>query len=157
MKRASSFLVFLALTSAGASAAGKPNIILILADDFGHECVTANGRSFLPQLLGQEGSPREWLYAWYSPRQQADMTVREYAFNQRYKLYRDGSFFNLAADPREAAPLRVTSIEGEAAAAARLLQGALDQFNDARPPELDRASQPAAKGKTRQGKTKVKR
>ncbi|MDE0937958.1 MAG: hypothetical protein OSA89_18765, partial [Mariniblastus sp.] len=27
----------------GAQAAGKPNIVLIMADDMGYECVTANG------------------------------------------------------------------------------------------------------------------
>jgi arylsulfatase A len=48
-----------------------------------------DGRSFLPQLLGRTGSPREWIYSWYSPRQGQDRSVREFAFNQRYKLYRN--------------------------------------------------------------------
>ena len=26
-----------------------------------------DGRSFLPQLRGEKGNPREWLYAWYNP------------------------------------------------------------------------------------------
>lgn len=102
-----------------------------------------DGYSFLPQLLGRKGTPRQWLYSWYSPRQGADLTVREFAFNRDYKLYRSGRFFNLAADPWEESPLRVASLEGEAAAAAKLLQGALDQFNDARPADLDRALEPA--------------
>ena len=58
-----------------------------------------DGVSFLPQLRGEKGTPREWLYSWYSPRQQADMTVSEYAFDHGYKLYRTGQFFDLAADP----------------------------------------------------------
>jgi arylsulfatase A len=43
-----------------------------------------DGVSFLPQLRGEKGTPREWLYTWYSPRQQADMTVREWAHDHGY-------------------------------------------------------------------------
>ena len=98
----------------------------------------ADGVSFLPQLRGETGTPREWLYTWYSPRQQADMTVREWAHDHGYKLYRDGRFFDLAADPDEARPLKVADLTGRAADAARRLQAALDKFKDARPAELDR-------------------
>ncbi|MFN0121354.1 MAG: sulfatase-like hydrolase/transferase, partial [Blastocatellia bacterium] len=31
--------------------------------------ITIDGRSFLPQLRGRKGNPREWVYSWYSPRQ----------------------------------------------------------------------------------------
>ncbi len=88
---------------------------------------------FCPQLLGDKGQPRDWVYSWYSPRQSADLTVREFAFNHRYKLYRSGEFFDLSKDVEEKQPLKVASLEGEAAAAAKLLQDALDQFKDARP------------------------
>ena len=102
--------------------------------------VKLDGRRFLPQLRGAEGQPREWVYSWYSPRQAAgDMTVREFAFNHRFKLYRSGEFFDLSKDPEEKQPLDVASLDGEAAAAAKLLQGALDQFKGVRPAELDRA------------------
>jgi arylsulfatase A len=97
-----------------------------------------DGVSFLPQLRGERGTPREWLYAWYSPRQQADLTVREFAFDHRYKLYRDGRLFDLTNDPDELAPLEVAGLEPQAAAAALKLQSVLDRFRDARPQELDR-------------------
>ena len=85
------------------------------------------------------------------------MTVREFAFNQRYKLYRTGEFFDLANDSAERQPLDVASLQGDSAAAAKLLQGALDQFKDARPPELDRAFEQANKGKAKgQAKKAVK-
>ena len=61
-----------------------------------------DGRSFLPQIQGQRGNPRDWLYIWYSPRQRADLTVKEYAFDLHYKLYRTGEFYAL---PEEQAPL----------------------------------------------------
>ena len=95
-----------------------------------------DGRSFLPQVLGETGHPREWLYAWYSPRQGNDKSVREFAFNHRFKLYRSGKFFDLTKDPDEISPLPVASLAGDAAKAAAALQGALDHFKDARPSHL---------------------
>jgi arylsulfatase A len=107
----------------------------------------ADGVGFLPQLRDERGTPREWLYTWYSPRQQADMTVSEYAFDRGYKLYRDGRFFDLAADPAEAKPLKVADLTGRAADAAKKLQAALDQFKDARPAELDQRFRDSLKKK----------
>jgi len=101
------------------------------------EPASIDGVSFLPQLRGESGTPREWLYTWYSPRQNADMTVRECAFNHNFKLYRTGEFFDLADDPDEKNPLRISSLEVAPAVAARKLQSALDQFADARPVEFD--------------------
>ncbi len=98
---------------------------------------TIDGVSFLPQLRGESGTPREWLYTWYSPRQNADMTIHECAFNHNFKLYRTGEFFDLAEDPDEKNPLPISSLEAAPAAAATKLQSALDQFADARPGELD--------------------
>jgi len=106
-----------------------------------------DGRTFLPQLLGAEAQPREWIYSWYSPRQQANLTVREFAFNHHFKLYRTGEFFDLRRDLEEKEPLTVASLEGEAAATAKLLQKALNQFQDARPAELDRLFEQANKEK----------
>ena len=111
-----------------------------------------DGRSFLPQARGEKGQPREWVYSWYSPRQGADMTVRELAFNHRFKLYRNGNFFDLGKDIEEKQPLKVASLTGEAAAAAKLLQGALDQFADARPANLDQPGAKADKAKKKKAK-----
>ena len=96
-----------------------------------------DGVSFLPQLRGESGAPREWLYSWYSPRQRADMSVRECAFNRQFKLYRSGEFFDLIKDPDEKDPLQITSLDVTAATAFSKLQSALHEFRDARPPELD--------------------
>jgi arylsulfatase A len=97
-----------------------------------------DGVSFLPQLRGETGSPRDWLYTWYSPRQRMDLGVRECAFDHDFKLYRDGRFFDLRADPfEERAPL-AASLSAEQTAAKTKLQGALDRFTNARPVALDR-------------------
>ena len=96
-----------------------------------------DGVSFLPQLRGESGNPREWLYSWYSPRQKADMTVRECAFNQQFKLYRTGEFFDLTEDPDEQNAMEIRTLEGAAAASVSELKSVLDQFKDARPIELN--------------------
>jgi arylsulfatase A len=112
-----------------------------------------DGASFLPQLRGEKGHPREWLYIWYSPRQRLDLTVREFAFDHDYKLYRTGQFFDLGLDPFEENPISTASLTGRGADAAKKLQGVLDQFKDARPVKLDRQfeqsmkDQPAAEKK----------
>ncbi|MBA4065632.1 MAG: arylsulfatase [Isosphaera sp.] len=97
-----------------------------------------DGRSFLPQVCGEKGTPREFLYCWYSPRQGADLTVREYAADHGHKLYRTGEFYDLAADPFEARPLKAADQKGPAADAAAKLQKVLDGFKDARPAALDK-------------------
>jgi arylsulfatase A len=108
-----------------------------------------DGRSFFPQLRGGLGGPREWVYSWYSPRQSNDKAVREFAFNHSFKLYRSGDFFDLRSDLAEKQPLKVASLTGEAAAAAKQLQGALDQYKAARPAHLESGEpvEPAAKKK----------
>jgi arylsulfatase A len=119
--------------------------------------LTFDGHSFFPQLSGKVGQPREWLYAWYSPRQRPDRTVLEFAYDQRFKLYRSGEFFDLSQDPAEERPLPVASLKGEAAAAAKRLQNALDEFKDARPARIEELSEKAMKAmtpNTKEGKVK---
>lgn len=86
-----------------------------------------DGISLLPRLEGARAK-REWIYSWYSPRQGGDKKIREFTFDAGHKLYREGSLYDLAADPEERAPL-----PADAAAGARAkLQAALDRFKDAR-------------------------
>jgi len=98
-----------------------------------------DGISFMPELKGEKGQGRDWLYTWYSPRQKQDLKVKECAFTQQHKLYRDGSFYDLVKDPDEKHPLTVADLTGEAAQAAAKLGAVLEQFKDARPHELDEA------------------
>lgn len=99
-----------------------------------------DGVSFYPQLIGEKGQPREWVYCWYSPRQQQKpkMDVKEFAFDHHFKLYRSGQFFDLRTDPFEQKPLKADDQSGEAGAAVDKLQAVLDRFANARPPELDK-------------------
>jgi arylsulfatase A len=97
-----------------------------------------DGVSFLPQLRGEKGTPRESLYIWYSPRQRLDLTVREFAFDHGHKLYRSGQFFDLQSDPFEEKPLNTAALTSVQTTAKAKLQKVLDQLKDARPAELDR-------------------
>jgi arylsulfatase A len=99
--------------------------------------LTLDGYSILPQLRQNQPSPREWIYSWYSPRQGNEKKVREFAFDQHFKLYRTGEFFDLIKDSGEKQPLQIDSLSGEPAAAAKRLQKVLDRYNAARPSELD--------------------
>ena len=98
--------------------------------------VQGDGRSFYAQMRGEKGHPRDWIYAWYSPRQGESTRVEEFAFNHRYKLYRSGKFFDLGSDLDEKNPLSVGGLMGEAAKAAEILHAALEQFKGARPASL---------------------
>jgi arylsulfatase A len=100
-----------------------------------------DGTNFHPQLRGETGTPRQWLYTWYSPRQKPDLSVREYAFDHHYKLYRDGTLFDLQNDPTEQQPISLSSDPGLTAntKAVQKLQRVLDQFANARPANLDAA------------------
>jgi arylsulfatase A len=112
-----------------------------------------DGRSFLPQLLGQPGSPRDSYYVWYARNGGASATF-EYTQSRTHKLYRDGRFFDLTADPyEEKAPLAVAALTGAAAAEAKKLQAELDRYTHARPAALARhVSAAAAKSAGKAGK-----
>ena len=81
----------------------------------------------------------------------------EFALGTRYKLYRDGRFFDLQADPFERGqPLPHPAAGGEPAAAARALQSVLDQYAEARPAHRrqERVTAKQAKRAEKQGKAK---
>ncbi|MFM8890354.1 MAG: sulfatase-like hydrolase/transferase, partial [Planctomycetia bacterium] len=99
-----------------------------------------DGHSFAPQLRGERGTPRDFIYSWYSPRNGGSPKVREAAFDRHFKLDADGDLYDLSADPDEKRPIPLSEATGAAAAAARKLRGVLDQFAGARPAELDAAA-----------------
>ena len=101
-----------------------------------------DGVSFMPQLRGEAGTPRSWIYHWYSMRgNPGDVKVTEFASNGRYKLYRTGALYDLVADSEEKKPLAEEALPQEAAGVRSRLQAALDQFADARPADLEEESQ----------------
>ena len=97
-----------------------------------------DGVSFLPTLVGKPATPRDSLYCWYSPRQKLDLSVKEYAFNREFKLYRTGELYRIDKDALEVTPLDTRNLDRESLAAKQMLQRTLDQYTNARPLELDR-------------------
>ncbi len=102
-----------------------------------------DGHSLLPQLKGDKGTPREWIYCWYA-REGGPKPQFEFAMNQKYKLYRGGELFDLLRDPDEKQPLAADALSAEAVAAQELLAGALAQYRDARPAEISAQAGPSA-------------
>ncbi|MGB2011982.1 MAG: sulfatase-like hydrolase/transferase, partial [Akkermansiaceae bacterium] len=91
--------------------------------------LTIDGRSFLPQLQGKKGNPREWIYCWYS--RDGKSNIEEWARNRQYKLYRTGKFYDVSKDVLEQDALAELSPQEQQVRT--MLQQALDQFKDARP------------------------
>jgi arylsulfatase A-like enzyme len=63
-----------------------------------------DGVSFAPQLRGQTGEPREWIFCYYNPRPERTKPAR-FVRDQRWKLYGDGRFYDIAHDPLEQNPI----------------------------------------------------
>lgn len=74
-----------------------------------------DGRSFLPQLRGETGTPRDWVLCHYQP--YWNQQPGQFARTQSFKLYRDGRFFHVPEDLVEAEDLAVGTAgqNGEAA------------------------------------------
>jgi arylsulfatase A len=90
-----------------------------------------DGQSVYPQLCGQKGQPRQWIYSWFA-RDGGPVASREFAANKCYKLYRTGELFDLRKDIAEVRPLSARALGSEAAIAKNMLQGVRDRFKDTR-------------------------
>ena len=99
-----------------------------------------DGRSFLAQLRGEKGSPRDWLYAWYNPSGGATAKA-EFTHDAQFKLYTDGRFYAVEKDDNEKSPLADAALEAGAKAAKAKLQAALKQFEGPRPEIFVKQSQ----------------
>jgi len=94
--------------------------------------VTIDGRSFLPQLRGEAGNPRDWTFCWYQ-RNPGDQLHR-FARDKRWKLYdetstaRAGKLFDVPADTLEENPIEPGQGGDEAEQARARLQAVLDSM-----------------------------
>ena len=97
--------------------------------------LTLDGVSFLPQLHGEVGKPRRFVYCWYN----RDMTpgkTQATARNQRYKLYESGEFYDVPNDLQEKQPLATDSLTPKQVAIKGELQGVLNHYE-----QFDRVAQ----------------
>jgi len=91
-----------------------------------------DGRSFLPQLMGKEGNPREWVLCHYQP-YWGNFAGRQYVRNEEFKLYRDGTFYRVPEDLEEARNLPAGE-GGEPGAASRRMLGEVFAIAPPAPP-----------------------
>ena len=69
-----------------------------------------DGVSFLPQIMGEKGNPRDWIFTYYDPKWGKWEKTR-YVMNKRYKLYEDGRFYDTEVDPLEDYPMEKSNAE----------------------------------------------
>ena len=113
-----------------------------------------DGVSFYGQLRGETGKPRTSLYCWYA--RDGGPVQAEFAMSTRYKLYQDGRFFDLTADPGEKNARHAKDLSGEESAAAKVLQATIDEYADARPAALKKQAAEAGAKPAKQKKRKAK-
>ena len=82
-----------------------------------------DGRSFVPQLKGQKGNPREWIFI--------ELGNQWYVRDQRYKLNRTGELFDMSKAPFEENIVANVSENKEASEAKIRLGAVLEQLNPA--------------------------
>lgn len=83
-----------------------------------------DGQSFLWQLRGQTGEPRKWIHIFYHPRPEKGVALA-FVRTQRYKLYRDGRFFDVFNDAQEKSPLALSGLSRQALDAHVMLSEAI--------------------------------
>ena len=76
-----------------------------------------DGRSFLPQLKGEKGNPRDWVFFHFDPQAQGSESPKFARFirDHRWKLYEDGRLYDLSSDPEEESPFDSTADDTERA------------------------------------------
>lgn len=90
-----------------------------------------DGVSFLPQLQGKKGNPREWIYSWYSPQAKID-ELKEWARDKNYKLYANGEFYNVKDDILEKEPIPLDTLNAEETRVYITLSQALNEYRNIR-------------------------
>ena len=78
-----------------------------------------DGVNLMPVLRGERPTSREWSYCWYGRGKDelmvsADLEITVYARTVRYKLYRDGPFYDIARDSLEQHPLGEPDLDDQA-------------------------------------------
>jgi arylsulfatase A len=85
---------------------------------------TIDSRSFAPQIRGQRGKPRDWVYV--------ELNGKSYVRDARYKLTHAGELFDLKDAPFVEAPVPRDSTDPGAVAARKRLQAILNDLPTAK-------------------------
>ena len=87
-----------------------------------------DGRSFLPQLKGETGNPRAWIFFHFEPMSGRVHRYARFIRDHRWKLYDDGRLFDLNADPEEEAAFDPADDDGERSEARSRLAPVFEQM-----------------------------
>ncbi len=91
-----------------------------------------DGESVFPQIQGQEGSHRDWLFFHHDPLPGTGKEGRDlqrWAIDKRWKLSeQSGNLYDLMADPEEINPIDISKAGPEAKAAKEKLQKVIDSM-----------------------------
>jgi len=101
--------------------------------------LTYDGHSFAPQLRGQKGNPREWIYV--------QLGSRWYVRDDGWKLNEAGELFDMKDSPFVEQPVAADSKDKAAAAARKRLQTVLAELNPAGGKTISAAEEAAAKNR----------
>ncbi len=71
-----------------------------------------DGFSFLPQLLGQKYTPREWLFSHYDPKK-GEFPKARFVHNKEWKLYETGEIYHVSVDPLEKNKMEESELTAE--------------------------------------------
>ncbi|MCH7740331.1 MAG: sulfatase-like hydrolase/transferase [Chloroflexi bacterium] len=76
-----------------------------------------DGRTFLPQLKGETGNPRDWIYFHFAPGGRNERPPARFIRDKKWKLYDDGRLFDIVGDNEEENALLADSDDDERASA----------------------------------------
>lgn len=82
--------------------------------------VKLDSHSFAPQIKGQPGTPREWVYV--------ELNGRAYARDSRFKLTKRGELYDLSEAPYKETPVATETVDSAAVSARKRLQAVLAQL-----------------------------
>ena len=105
-----------------------PSLMEAVGAELPDEAVT-DGVSFYPQLVGLPATPRSWIFCHYAPRWNRNFDTRRFVHDKRWKLYDDGTFYDIAADPLEQSPIGEEDLAAEVRDLRRRFQSVLDRMH----------------------------
>lgn len=95
-----------------------------------------DGRSFLPQVRGEIGDPRDWVFIHHDPlpgHKKEGRSIARWIQDKRYKLFDatgDHGFYDFALDPEEQRPIDLATASPEAKIAHAKLKAGLASLSE---------------------------
>ena len=96
---------------------------------------TIDGHSLAPQIRGEKGTPREWVYV--------ELNGRSYVRDARFKLTNGGALFDIKEAPFVEVPVPIDTTDAEAIEARKRLQAVLSEHPTAPGRAISRPRQQA--------------